>query len=401
MVASDLNGMAASISMSPTICARTSSFSIRATARSMTSPKARAPATTRRRDPRWDGSRCRRRQRRRLARSVCHQFCWNERRGSFIEPRRRNFEDQTPTSGMAGDSVPWVGWGCALAISTTTAGPIASSPTATWTTTSCSWVKIPRTPHPALLHRNMAGSRFRLATRDAGPYFDPTTWAGEPRSATSTTTATSISWSITRMCSGSVRNDTKSSNHWIRLSLVGTVSNRDAVGALVTIQIQSRTLVRQRKGGASLESSHDPRLLFGLGQETVAPQGVDPLAQRSCYDRGEARSRSELFGRRASGQKPPRHARRISGDSKPRRFLLLCGLVFPTDRAGTFHLRGLREFKSRAKWDDLTETRVTRARFLPNRALDRRAHWPSQVRCSMAGAWPVHAGGGLPPQRRG
>ena len=55
-------------------------------------------------------------------------------------------------------------------ISTTTAGPIASSPTATWMTTPDSWGG----PYMRILRSSSqpGGTRFRFATRDAGPYFE-------------------------------------------------------------------------------------------------------------------------------------------------------------------------------------------------------------------------------------
>ena len=63
-----------------------------------------------------------------------------------------------------------------------------------------------------------------------------------------------------------LRNDTPpGANRWIRLNLVGTRSNRDAIGARVAVEIAGRTIHRQRKGGCSIESAHDPRLLIGLG----------------------------------------------------------------------------------------------------------------------------------------
>ena len=46
---------------------------------------------------------------------------------------------------------------------------------------------------PPLLFVNLKGKRFRLATRDAGPYFDGKHVGRGGRSATSTTTATSTS----------------------------------------------------------------------------------------------------------------------------------------------------------------------------------------------------------------
>jgi hypothetical protein len=55
---------------------------------------------------------------------------------------------------------------------------------------------------------------------------------------------------------------------WVRFTLVGSVSNRDAVGAKLTISADEMTekLVRQVNGGGSYESAHDLRLLVGVGK---------------------------------------------------------------------------------------------------------------------------------------
>jgi enediyne biosynthesis protein E4 len=45
---------------------------------------------------------------------------------------------------------------------------------------------------------------------------------------------------------------------------------RDAIGARVEVEVGGRVIVRQRKGGASLGSAHDPRLLIGIGPEGSA-----------------------------------------------------------------------------------------------------------------------------------
>lgn len=69
---------------------------------------------------------------------------------------------------------------------------------------------------------------------------------------------------------GVLLNKTPSENHWIRLKLQGTKTNRDAIGARVEITVNGRTIVRQKKGGGSMESTNDPRLLIGLGKaETI------------------------------------------------------------------------------------------------------------------------------------
>ena len=62
----------------------------------------------------------------------------------------------------------------------------------------------------------------------------------------------------------------------IAFRLRGTKSNRDAVGAKVTVQVANKKLVRHRKGGGSYCSASDPRLLVGLG----AAQNVDKIEIR-------------------------------------------------------------------------------------------------------------------------
>jgi tetratricopeptide (TPR) repeat protein len=62
-----------------------------------------------------------------------------------------------------------------------------------------------------------------------------------------------------------LRNEGGNRNQWIEIKLVGTRSNRDGVGAQVTIVAGSLKLRGERVGGASYQSAHDPRLHFGLG----------------------------------------------------------------------------------------------------------------------------------------
>jgi enediyne biosynthesis protein E4 len=51
----------------------------------------------------------------------------------------------------------------------------------------------------------------------------------------------------------------------ITIRLEGTTSNRDAVGARVTVAAGGRRQVADRFGGGSYQSASDPRLHFGLG----------------------------------------------------------------------------------------------------------------------------------------
>jgi thioredoxin-like negative regulator of GroEL len=64
---------------------------------------------------------------------------------------------------------------------------------------------------------------------------------------------------------GYFRNRTAGAGHWLSLRLEGTQSNRDAVGASVTVVAGGRRQVAQRFGGGSYQSACDGRLHFGLG----------------------------------------------------------------------------------------------------------------------------------------
>ena len=58
-------------------------------------------------------------------------------------------------------------------------------------------------------------------------------------------------------------------NHWLGLHLIGTKSNRDAIGAHVLLRSGKRLWVDEVRSGSSYNSSSDLRLHFGLGAETV------------------------------------------------------------------------------------------------------------------------------------
>jgi tetratricopeptide (TPR) repeat protein len=64
--------------------------------------------------------------------------------------------------------------------------------------------------------------------------------------------------------------------HFLVVQLEGTKSNRDGVGAMVTVECGARRWVAARHGGGSYQSANDPRLRFGLG----AAAGVDRVEVR-------------------------------------------------------------------------------------------------------------------------
>jgi hypothetical protein len=65
-----------------------------------------------------------------------------------------------------------------------------------------------------------------------------------------------------------LRNDAPKGNHWIKVRLYGTKSNRSALGARVTIRSGGKTQVQELMSQSSYVSVNDPRLHFGLGAAT-------------------------------------------------------------------------------------------------------------------------------------
>jgi enediyne biosynthesis protein E4 len=69
-----------------------------------------------------------------------------------------------------------------------------------------------------------------------------------------------------------LRNNVGSANAWIGFELQGTRSNRDAIGARITVFSSRRKLVRWITGGSSYLSSQDKRVIVGLGAGLAAEQ---------------------------------------------------------------------------------------------------------------------------------
>ncbi len=67
-----------------------------------------------------------------------------------------------------------------------------------------------------------------------------------------------------------LRNDVSSGGHWLKLLLVGTSSNRSAIGARVTLRYGSRIQVQEVTAQSSFYSANDRRLHFGLGTAATA-----------------------------------------------------------------------------------------------------------------------------------
>ena len=126
---------------------------------------------------------------------------------------------------------------------------------------------------PAQFFRQRAPGRFQDFSRQAGAYFQQA-HVGRGVAACDYDNDGCMDLAVSNNGGPAVllHNETKTANHWLRLALRGTRSNRDAVGARVVLQVGNRRLVRHRKGGGSYLSAGDPRLLVGLGAATQVEQ---------------------------------------------------------------------------------------------------------------------------------
>jgi enediyne biosynthesis protein E4 len=83
-----------------------------------------------------------------------------------------------------------------------------------------------------------------------------------------------------------LQNRTSSDAQWVGLELRGRKSNRDAIGAKVTIESCGRKLVETVRNGESYLSRNDPRLHFGMGscRQRVSAIIVWPSGKRQTIE---------------------------------------------------------------------------------------------------------------------
>jgi len=121
---------------------------------------------------------------------------------------------------------------------------------------------------PRAIYRNLGNGKFQDLSKQSGP--------GITQLAPSRGLAIGDLWNDGRM--EAVINNISdrpmllvnlalNQNHWLGVRLIGTQSNRDGIGARVTVRGPSRSWVDEVRSGSSYSSSNDLRLHFGLGQD--------------------------------------------------------------------------------------------------------------------------------------
>ncbi|HEY2156403.1 MAG TPA: CRTAC1 family protein, partial [Isosphaeraceae bacterium] len=181
---------------------------------------------------------------------------------------KASFLDTTTFFGLAADSMPYVKWGTGLFDFDGDGWPDCFVTNGHVDDNRRLLGQAIEYEEPPLLHRNIDGRRFKLSTRGVGPYFDAK-HVGRGAAFGDIDDDGDIDIVVNHKDAppAVLRNDTPmNGSTWIRLDLVGTKSNRDAIGTLIKVQVGPRTIWRQRKGGCSMLSTNDGRVLIGLGK---------------------------------------------------------------------------------------------------------------------------------------
>jgi hypothetical protein len=122
---------------------------------------------------------------------------------------------------------------------------------------------------PRILYRNNGNGTFSDVSADAGK--------GITALASSRGLAIGDLWNtgqlsavISNMNStpSLLKNEQTYPNHWIAFKTIGTKSNRDGIGARITLRAGKRVLVDEVRSGSSYYSQSDTRVHFGLGSMT-------------------------------------------------------------------------------------------------------------------------------------
>jgi enediyne biosynthesis protein E4 len=121
---------------------------------------------------------------------------------------------------------------------------------------------------PLLLFHN-TGSGLKNVSAESGPLFSrPMSGRGLALGDFDNDGAVDVLVSNNNEAPVLLRNNVGSQNHWLGLKLVGKKANIDAIGARVSYQAGDLKKSRMKVGGGSYLSSHDPRMVLGMGQRT-------------------------------------------------------------------------------------------------------------------------------------
>jgi enediyne biosynthesis protein E4 len=118
---------------------------------------------------------------------------------------------------------------------------------------------------PLMLFHN-SGTELKQVSKDSGPVFAmPMASRGLALGDFDNDGAVDVLISNNDEAPVLLHNEVGSRNNWLGLRLVGQKSNPDAIGARIVYQSGDLRRSRMKVGGGSYLSSHDPRVVLGIG----------------------------------------------------------------------------------------------------------------------------------------
>jgi enediyne biosynthesis protein E4 len=125
--------------------------------------------------------------------------------------------------------------------------------------------------NPRLLFRNLGNGRFEELLSEAGPALaEPHNSRGCAFGDFDNDGDLDILIVNLNEPPSLLRNDVTGNNSWLKVKLVGTKSNRSAIGARVVVKNGEFSQMQEVQSQSSFVSSNDSRLHFGLGQAKKA-----------------------------------------------------------------------------------------------------------------------------------
>ncbi len=122
---------------------------------------------------------------------------------------------------------------------------------------------------PRILYHNTGAGKFEDVSANAGAAIQ-TVASGRGLAIADLWNNGKLSAVITNMGArpSLLVNEAPNHNHWISFKAVGSKSNRDGIGARITLRAGDRIIVDEVRSGSSYSSSSDMRVHFGLGLTT-------------------------------------------------------------------------------------------------------------------------------------
>jgi hypothetical protein len=194
----------------------------------------------------------------------------NQATGLYHNLGKGNFEDVTAQAGLATER-RFINWGtCLVDLDNDGYPDILSVAGTVYPELEPVYPKYPRRG-PRLVFRNQGNGRFTELGEEAGPGISA---RHVSRGCAFGDFDNDGDLDVVIMNQNEapslLRNDAPATNHWLKVRLEGTKSNRSAIGGRVTVRYGGKLQAQEVMSQSSYLSANDPRLHFGLGAEKTA-----------------------------------------------------------------------------------------------------------------------------------